>query len=56
VLSGIGTIGNTTIASGGAFMPDNAVPGASTRVAGDLALQSGVLWCSSAPPRPPSPM
>ncbi|MGX9427150.1 MULTISPECIES: autotransporter outer membrane beta-barrel domain-containing protein [Bradyrhizobium] len=44
VLSGIGTVGNTAIASGGAFMPGNAVPGASTTVAGNLALQSGALY------------
>ncbi|MFH0302845.1 autotransporter domain-containing protein [Bradyrhizobium sp. 31Argb] len=44
VLSGVGTVGNTAIASGGAFMPGNAVPGASTTVAGNLALQSGALY------------
>jgi uncharacterized protein with beta-barrel porin domain len=43
-LSGIGTVGNTTVASGGAFAPGNGTPGLSTTVAGNLAFQSGALY------------
>ena len=43
-LTGAGTVGNTTIASGGIFLPGNGTPGSSTIVAGNLALQSGALY------------
>jgi autotransporter-associated beta strand protein len=43
-LTGAGTVGNTTIASGGIFLPGNGTPGSSTVVAGNLALQSGALY------------
>jgi outer membrane autotransporter protein len=42
MLSGIGTVGATTIASGGTFAPGNS-PGTMT-VAGNLAFQSGALY------------
>jgi autotransporter-associated beta strand protein len=41
-LSGIGTVGPTTIASGGTFAPGNS-PGTMT-VAGNLAFQSGAIY------------
>ncbi len=43
-LTGIGTVGETVIASGGIFLPGNGTPGASTTVAGNLAFQSGALY------------
>jgi autotransporter-associated beta strand protein len=43
-LTGIGTVGDTVIASGGIFLPGNGTPGASTTVAGNLAFQSGALY------------
>ncbi|MCC8968283.1 autotransporter domain-containing protein [Bradyrhizobium sp. Pear76] len=43
-LSGGGTVGNTTIASGGILMPGNATPGTYLRVMGNLAFQSGALY------------
>ena len=43
-LTGIGTVGNTTIASGGILLPGNAVPGTFLNVAGNLAFQSGALY------------
>ncbi|WP_283815044.1 MULTISPECIES: autotransporter domain-containing protein [unclassified Bradyrhizobium] len=43
-LSGIGTVGNTTIASGGILLPGNATPGTFLNVAGNLAFQSGALY------------
>jgi autotransporter-associated beta strand protein len=43
-LTGIGTVGNTTIASGGVFLPGNGTPGSSMKVAGNLAFQSGALY------------
>ncbi len=43
-LTGIGTVGETVIASGGIFLPGNGTPGATTTVAGNLAFQSGALY------------
>jgi autotransporter-associated beta strand protein len=43
-LTGAGTVGNTTIATGGIFLPGNGPPGSSTTVAGNLAFQSGTLY------------
>jgi uncharacterized protein with beta-barrel porin domain len=40
----VGTVGNTTIASGGIFAPGSAAPGTSMTVQGSLALQSGALY------------
>jgi autotransporter-associated beta strand protein len=42
-LTGAGTVGNATIASGGIFLPGNGL-GTSTIVAGNLAFQSGALY------------
>ena len=42
-LTGAGTVGNTTIATGGIFLPGATTPGSSTKVAGNLAFQSGAL-------------
>jgi autotransporter-associated beta strand protein len=43
-LTGAGTVGKTTIATGGIFLPGNGPPGSSTTVAGNLAFQSGALY------------
>jgi autotransporter-associated beta strand protein len=43
-LTGAGTVGDTTIASGGIFLPGNGTPGSSMTVAGNLAFQSGALY------------
>jgi autotransporter-associated beta strand protein len=43
-LTGTGTVGNTTVASGGIFAPGNGTPGSSMTVAGNLAFQSGALY------------
>jgi autotransporter-associated beta strand protein len=43
-LTGAGIVGNTTIASGGVFLPGNGTPGTFTTVAGNLALQSAALY------------
>jgi autotransporter-associated beta strand protein len=43
-LAGAGTVGNTTIASGGIFAPGNTTPGSFITVAGNLAFQSGALY------------
>jgi autotransporter-associated beta strand protein/probable HAF family extracellular repeat protein len=43
-LIGTGTVGNTTIAGGGMFMPGNGTPGSFMTVAGNLAFQSGALY------------
>ena len=43
-LTGLGTVGNTTIASGGIFAPGNSTPGTSMTVSGNLAFQSGALY------------
>ncbi|WP_245334878.1 autotransporter domain-containing protein [Bradyrhizobium mercantei] len=43
-LSGSGTVGTTTIASGGILLPGNGTSGTSLNVAGNLALQSGALY------------
>jgi hypothetical protein len=42
-LTGAGTVGNTTIATGGIFLPGNGF-GTSTAVHGNLAFQSGALY------------
>jgi len=43
-LTGGGTVGKTTIANGGAFLPGTPTPGSFMTVAGDLALQSGAAY------------
>ena len=43
-LTGIGTVGNTTIESGGILLPGSGVAGSSLNVAGNLAFQSGALY------------
>jgi autotransporter-associated beta strand protein len=43
-LTGAGTVGNATIATGGIFLPGNGPPGSSTTVAGNLAFRSGALY------------
>jgi autotransporter-associated beta strand protein len=43
-LIGTGTVGNTTIAGGGVFMPGNGTPGSFMTVAGNLAFRSGALY------------
>jgi autotransporter-associated beta strand protein len=43
-LTGIGTVGNTTIANGGTFAPGSTTPGTFMTVAGNLAFQSGALY------------
>ena len=43
-LTGTGTVGNTTIANGGTFVPGNGTPGSFMTVAGNLAFQSGALY------------
>ncbi|MEI9925284.1 MAG: autotransporter domain-containing protein [Bradyrhizobium sp.] len=43
-LTGAGTVGNTTIATGGIFLAGNSTAGSSTTVAGNLAFQSGALY------------
>jgi uncharacterized protein with beta-barrel porin domain len=43
-LTGGGTVGNTTIASGGIFAPGNASPNSSMTVTGNLALDSGAIY------------
>ncbi|MFB9264669.1 beta strand repeat-containing protein [Bradyrhizobium erythrophlei] len=42
LLTGVGTVGNTTIASGGIFMPGNGTPGSFTTVAGGISPSSFV--------------
>jgi uncharacterized protein with beta-barrel porin domain len=44
VLTGIGTVGNSTIASGATLLPGNGTPGTSLTVTGNLAFQSGALY------------
>jgi uncharacterized protein with beta-barrel porin domain len=44
VLTGAGTVGNTTVASGGEFAPGNGTPGTSMTVSGNLAFASGALY------------
>ncbi|MBR0872064.1 autotransporter domain-containing protein [Bradyrhizobium tropiciagri] len=46
LLTGTGTVGNTTIASGGILLPGimPATPGSSLTVSGNLAFQSGALY------------
>jgi autotransporter-associated beta strand protein len=43
-LTGVGTVGNSVIASGGIFLAGNGTPGTSTAVSGNLAFQSGALY------------
>jgi uncharacterized protein with beta-barrel porin domain len=43
-LAGTGTVGNTSINSGGIFAPGSGVAGTSMTVAGNLAFQSGALY------------
>ena len=43
-LTGAGTVGSTTIAGGGIFLPGNGPPGSFMTVAGNLAFQSGALY------------
>jgi autotransporter-associated beta strand protein len=43
-LTGVGTVGNATIASGGIFAPGSVTPGTSMTVQGSLALQSGAMY------------
>ncbi|MDH2352276.1 autotransporter domain-containing protein [Bradyrhizobium sp. SSUT112] len=43
-LTGIGTVGRTTIASGGMLAPGNGAPGSSLTISGNLAFQSGALF------------
>jgi autotransporter-associated beta strand protein len=43
-LKGLGTIGNATINSGGAFDPGSGAPGSFTTVSGNLAFQSGAHY------------
>ncbi|WP_371507482.1 autotransporter domain-containing protein [Bradyrhizobium sp. ORS 285] len=43
-LSGTGTIGRTTVASGGALAPGNGTAGSSLGVSGNLAFQSGAIY------------
>jgi len=43
-LTGAGTVGNTTIASGGGFAPGSGTPGTFMTVNGNLAFQSGALY------------
>jgi autotransporter-associated beta strand protein len=44
MLAGAGTVGNTTIESGGIFSPGNTTPGSFITVAGNLAFESGALY------------
>jgi len=44
VLTGTGSVGNTTVASGGTLLPGNGTPGSSLTVAGNLAFQSAALY------------
>jgi autotransporter-associated beta strand protein len=43
-LKGLGTVGNATINSGGAFDPGNGAPGSFMTVSGNLAFQSGARY------------
>ena len=43
-LTGVGTVGNTTINSGGLLAPGNGTAASSIAVAGNLAFQSGALY------------
>ncbi|UFZ01727.1 autotransporter domain-containing protein [Bradyrhizobium ontarionense] len=43
-LSGIGTVGRTTVASGGILAPGSGVAGTSLNVSGNLAFQSGAIY------------
>jgi autotransporter-associated beta strand protein len=43
-LTGTGTVGNTTIASGGTFAPGSGTPGSSISVTGSLVFASGAVY------------
>lgn len=43
-LSGVGFVGNTTVANGGSFAPGSGTPGTFMTVSGNLAFQSGALY------------
>jgi autotransporter-associated beta strand protein len=43
-LTGVGTVGNTTVAANGTFAPGSGTPGTSMAVTGSLALASGALY------------
>ena len=43
-LTGTGTVGNTSIASGGSFQPGSATPGSSMTVTGNLGFASGSFY------------
>ena len=43
-LFGTGTVGNTSVASGGIFQPGSATPGSSMTVTGDLGFASGSFY------------
>ena len=43
-LAGIGTVGNVTVATGGAFAPGSGAPGSTMAVSGSLAFQSGAFY------------
>ena len=43
-LMGTGTVGNTSIANAGTFMPGDGTPGSSMTVAGNLAFQTGAQY------------
>jgi autotransporter-associated beta strand protein len=43
-LGGSGTVGNTTIASGGTFAPGNGTPSSTMNVTGSLVFQSGAVY------------
>ena len=43
-LTGNGTVGQTTVASGGMLAPGNGTPGSSLTIFGNLAFQSGALF------------
>jgi YVTN family beta-propeller protein/autotransporter-associated beta strand protein len=53
-LTGIGTVGNLTIASGGIFAPGSGSPGSSMTIRGNLAFQSGALYLVQIDPSTPS--
>ncbi len=44
MLTGVGTVGNTTVGSGGILSPGNGTPGSFMTVAGSLAMQSGAMY------------
>src|SRR6185437_6565763 len=50
MLTGIGTVGNTTIAAGGIFMPGSGTPGSSMTVTGGLNFASGAVYAINISP------